>query len=132
MKTLNATSTKTLNKMVSMMKNGYVKINNADGDFMAVSVEELFSNDRIKVISLAHYYEQNGDQMADPEMCFIYFIEAKVYAAFTFKQDGIFCTEQSSILLEKGIIRGVRLKEQSEHNKFANFWLKNIKLQQNL
>ena len=38
--------------MVSMLKDGYVKIDNANGDFMAVSVEELFSNEKIKVISI--------------------------------------------------------------------------------
>ena len=72
MKQLNIESTKTMNIMVGMAEDGYVKINNSDGSFMSVILEVILEDEKIKIISLAHYYLQEGDLMADPEMCFIY------------------------------------------------------------
>ena len=44
MKTLNKQSTQTMNKMISMMEEGYIKIDNTGGSFMPVSVEQIFEN----------------------------------------------------------------------------------------
>ena len=71
MKQLNLVSTKTMNKLVGMVNDGYIKVDNTDGVFMSVSVEVIFDNEKHKIISLAHYFLQNGDLMADPEMCFL-------------------------------------------------------------
>jgi len=132
MKTLNSTSTATLNKMVSMLEDGYIKINNTNSSFMPVSVEAIFDNEKYMVVSVAHYYEQNGDLMADPEMLFIYNKAMKVFFPSYFKQDGFMGSEQESILFEGGEIKGYRAKLQVDHTSFANMWLRNIKQQQNL
>ena len=132
MKTLNSTSTATLNKMVSMLEDGYIKINNTGSSFMPVSVEAIFDNEKYMVVSVAHYYEQNGDLMADPEMLFIYNKAMKVFFPSYFKQDGFMGSEQESVIMENGEIKGYKAKMQADHSSFANQWLRNIKSQQNL
>ena len=131
MKQLNIESTKVLNKMVIMAEDGYVKIDNSDGSFMSVILEVIFEDEKIKIISLAHYYLQEGDLLADPEMCFIYNKEQGVYWPSYFKQDSI-GMEEESIEIEHGEIKSINLIVQKEHTIFANVWLKNIKYQQNL
>ena len=130
MKKLNVTATATLNKMISLMVDGYIKIDRTGGSFMPVSAEIIFENHKYRIISVAHYYEQNGDLMADPEMCFIYIKADGAFLPSYFKQDNI-GIEQESILIEDGKIKGYRLKLQSDHTFFANHWLSSIKQQQN-
>jgi hypothetical protein len=129
MKQLNIESTKTMNKLVGMLEDGYVKIDNTDGAFMSVNVEVIFEDEKFKVISLAHYFLQNGDLMADPEMCFLYNKIQGVYFPIYFKQDNI-GVEEESVEIRDGEILRVNLSMQSEHSRFANLWLRNIKHQQ--
>jgi len=117
--------------MVSMMEEGYIKIDNTGGSFMPVSVEQIFENDNYRIFSVAHYYEQNGDLMADPEMCFINLKAVGSYLPSYFKQDSI-GMEQDSIIIENGVIKGYSPKMQADHVAFANMWFSNIKNQQNL
>jgi len=131
MKKLNVTATATLNKMISLMVDGYIKIDRAGRSFMPVSAEIIFENYKYRIASVAHYYEQNGDLMADPEMCFIYIKADGAFLPSYFKQDNI-GIEQESILIEDGKIKGYRLKLQSDHTFFANKWIHNIKQEQNL
>lgn len=131
MKALNKTATATLNKMLSLLENGYVKIDNTNASFMPVSVEIIFESEKYKQISIAHYYEQEGDLMADPEMVFIYSKALDEFYASYFKQDNL-GIEEDSIIMEHGEIKGYRAKMQADHATFANMWLKNIKHQQNL
>jgi len=131
MKTLNKKSTEILNKMISMQEDGYVKIDNTDSSFMPVSVEVIFENELYKQISLAHYYEQESDLLADPEMVIIYVKASGLFIPSYFKQDNL-GVEQESVIMNLGEIRGVRTKMQADHTSFANMWLKNIKHQQNL
>ena len=131
MKTQNKKSTEILNKMISMKEYGYVKIDNTDSSFMPVSVEVIFENELYKQISLAHYYEQESDLLADPEMVIIYVKASGLFIPSYFKQDNL-GVEQESVIMNLGEIRGVRTKMQADHTSFANMWLKNIKHQQNL
>lgn len=131
MKAINPISTATLEKMVSMMEDGYVKIDNSNGSFMPVSLEVIFENEKYRIISMAHYFEQNGDLMADPEMCFIHLKGMNSFIPSYYKQDNL-GIEQESVLFKDGIIKGVRTRMQTSHTVFANMWLRNIKQQQNL
>ena len=131
MKQLNLVSTKTMNKLVGMVEDGYVKVDNTDGVIMSVSVEVIFEDSKFKIISLAHYFLQNGDLMADPEMLFLFDKIQGVYFPFYYKQDSM-GVEEESIEMENGEINGVNLTLQKEHTQFANMWLKNIKYQQKL
>ncbi len=131
MRTLNKQSTQTMNKMVEMLEDGYIKIDNTGASFMPVSVEQIFESEKYRIFSVAHYYEQNGDLMADPEMCFINLKAVGTYLPSYFKQAGL-GMEQESIIMENGEIKGYRAKMQADHTSFANMWLRNIKNQQNL
>jgi len=114
-----------------MLEEGYVKVDNTDGAFMSVSVEVIFEDSKFKIISLAHYFLQEGDLMADPEMCFLHEKAQGIYFPFYYKQDSM-GVEEESVEMENGEINGVNLTLQKEHTRFANMWLKNIKYQQNL
>ena len=103
MNQLNIESTKIMNKMVKMAEDGYVKIDNSDGTFMPVILEVIFEDERMRIISLAHYYLQQGDLMADPEMCFIFDKEKGGYWPSYFKQDS-FGMEEESIIFDRGEI----------------------------
>ena len=131
MKTLNATATKTLKTMIEMMEDGYIKIDNTNGSFMPVSVEQIFENEKFKQISISHYYEQEGDLLANPEMIVIFEKASGLFIPSYFKQDNL-GVEQESVIMNLGEIVGVRTKMQVDHAIFANIWLKNIKQQQNL
>jgi len=132
MMTLNSTATLTLNKLVEKLNDGYLKLNCSDGAFMSVTVEQIFYTNKHKIYSVAHYYEQNGDLMADPEMCFIFDLQEKVFTPSYYKQDGYLGREQESAFLVGDEIIVNDLKLQADHTRFANIWLRNIKQQQNL
>ena len=95
MKELNKESTKILNKMVGIVEDGYVKIDNTDGVFMPAIIEVIFEGKKIKLISLAHYYLENGDLMADPEMCFLYDKSQGNYFPYYYKQYSTGIEEES-------------------------------------
>lgn len=104
------------------------KLNHAPGVFMAVSVEHIGTHARGDLFSVAHYYEQNGDLMRDPEMVFLRSRDGQFIATY-FRQDGGFPIEQESVSLAEDTWRPTL---QYEHAAFANAWLRNIARQQGL
>lgn len=87
-----------------------------------------------KLYSLCHYYEQNGDLMQDPEMCFIVvdnraaetgdidFVGVYPYA---FIQASL-AIYQESANIENNKLTSFSRKQQADHTVFANQWLGNI------
>ena len=79
------------------------------------------------IISVAHYYEQNGDLMADPEVTFVVARDDYVFP-ISFKQD--------SLGIDREYVRweGERvfwnLKMQNDLARFCTSWMRNIKEQQ--
>ena len=134
MKILNKKSTSIFSKIVEMAKaeSGYIKLNNSNDTFMPLSVEILETKDNITFVSLAHYYEQNGDLMADPEMCFAItnMTGETAVIPYYFKTDGV-GREQTSVLFEGNNVR-FNKRMQADHTSFANQWLLNIKRQQSI
>ena len=60
-----------MRKLIGMMKDDYLKLDNAPGRYMPVVVEQVMDRTGFtNVYSVAHYGEQNWDLMADPEMTF--------------------------------------------------------------
>lgn len=47
------------------------KVDNASGAFMCVCVERVEETQYGPVFSVAHYYEQNGDLVPDPDVTFL-------------------------------------------------------------
>lgn len=71
MHSINEKSKAIMKVLIAQMDDGYLKLDNASGTFMPLSIEKV--TDELgftAVYSLAHYGEQNGDLMADPEMTF--------------------------------------------------------------
>ncbi len=80
----------------------------------------------LATVSVAHYGEQNGDLMRDPEMVFE--IEgagtAMVFKPFYWRND--YCgVEQYSVRLEGSFLR-IEPKLLREHEEFAQLWSSNL------
>lgn len=104
------------------------KIDRGGNCIMAIHVEWVGDG----LLSLAHYYEQEGDLLADPEMVF-WFSSNKEFYPVSFKQDGVFPIFQKAILFGENY-------QPKRYNKiyvnqlvsFSNQWLKNICFQQKI
>jgi hypothetical protein len=112
------------------------KLDNAKGAFMAVSVEVIDATaDGYLYISIAHYGEQNGDLMRDPEMVFIKAPVSGDYFPSYFRNDYIGCERLGVVSAEQ--IEGRTFfnfnpREQADEASFANTWMRNIRHQQRL
>lgn len=135
MKILNKQSTAILNKLFDLAKanKGNIKLDNSKGDFMPLVVEILEEVENRAKVSLAHYYEQNGDLMADPEMCFLIKKDKLgcMVVPYYYKQDNL-GIERESVRFENGECKGYYPKMQADQTQFANIWMKNIKCQQKI
>ena len=95
--------------------------------FMDVCIEAVDKCNLGAIISIAHYYEQQGDLMADPEMLFIR-AEDGDYYPFYYRQDGL-GIEQNSVIIDDGKVTGIKSSLQRDHAIFAGQWMANIKMQ---
>lgn len=97
------------------MANEYSYVRLESDGYMPLSLDKIGDN----TFSMAHYYEQNGDLMADPDVVFRVNAENKTLTAISFQQDnlGIYQT------FENG---GA---EQEDCNSFVGKWLTNISAQ---
>jgi hypothetical protein len=133
MKELNKGASKVMEMLVaSLDADGYVKIDNSGSkSIMPVVVERLESYDIGTIYSVAHYYQQNGDAMRDPEMTFLKHLNGKWYPCY-FLQDNI-GLEENSLFYDLDLNKWkIRKRVQADHARFANTWMKNIKEQQRL
>lgn len=98
---------------------------------MAVHIEEIATCENGKIWSLAHYYEQNGDLMSDPEMTFLVKNNhLEIYPlSYTQHSLGIY---NDAVFFENGRPTKFKPKMQADLAVFANMWLNNIKDQQEL
>ena len=127
MRAINQKATKVMDVLTKDLTadNTYRKIDNSSG-IMPVSVEWIGNN----LFSVAHYYEQNGDLMADPEMTFWKDSDNKYYPC-SFKQD-CFGIYRESVRFDNEVPSDIMTSEQKNEAVFAGQWMENIKFQQNL
>ena len=91
---------------------------------MPLSVEKVTDEPGFTAVySLAHYSEQNGDLMADPEMTFGECDQEFFPLSFRNDYIGVY---------QEVITEQVNLKLQQELAEFADMWLQNVVDQQNL
>lgn len=87
-----------------------------------------------QLVSLCHYYQQNGDLMQDPEMCFVFVdqrekdktaYEKVMIVPYLYQQAnlGIY---QESMLFKNDVVVHCDTDLQAEQTNFANQWLQNI------
>ena len=72
MKKLNIEATAVFYKMVGMLEDFCVRIDNSDGKYMPVYVALYNKSLGKKIISVGHYKSVEGEIIADPEMRFFY------------------------------------------------------------
>jgi len=130
MKAVNKQAAKVLDKLVEGVNGSVKKVDNRPGDFMAVSIERLWDSDHFACFAVAHYYEQNGDLMADPSMEFIRDKAGNYYPTF-YRQDNLGLS-QESVIFDGYQIKGYRPAWQKDQAVFAGLWMKNIKMQQGI
>jgi hypothetical protein len=122
--------------------NRYRKINNGGNGFMPVSIEFLHNTPNGELFSVAHYYEQNGDLMRDPEVTF--FRKKRIAGTYenskdefsffpaSFLQDNLGLYQEFFTYDEKGFIKGIYRRNQKDCAVFCTNWMKNIVYQQDL
>ena len=93
----------------------------AGSGYMPLTIQRIAEDE----IAIAHFYEQNGDLMYDPEMTFRLDTEKGVLEPLTFRQDGGFPIYQQ-VYPEPG--KWIP-KLRNDLNAFAEQWLKNIEEQ---
>lgn len=110
--------------------NTHRKIDNAPGTYMAVTVERVGA----QRWSVAHYYEQNGDLMRDPEVVFWKGADGRYYPC-EWTQDGAPGSYAYQLLIEfddAGRPARVLDRRQRTTATFCATWMANIKAQQDL
>jgi hypothetical protein len=105
--------------------------NNPSKSIMAVHVEMINKIKQGPIFSIAHYYEQNGDLMKDPDMTFLRRADGEYYP-LSYQQDGLGIYQDAIAWDDQGDIKGFRAKMQADMVSFANGWMENIKDQQKL
>ena len=120
---LDANATQILTQLVHGLEPGENRKVHTNPTFMATDVERL----NRRHFSVAHYFEQNGDLVPDPDVVFVRhaggwsplsFQDARAYReAVSFEADGTI---------------EVYAREQRRLVVFCNLWLRNIQEQQAL
>ncbi|MEI8248167.1 MAG: hypothetical protein WCI51_20190 [Lentisphaerota bacterium] len=124
MHSINEKSKTIMKVLIAQMDDGYLKLDNASGTFMPLSMEKVTDEPGFTAVySLAHYGEQNGDLMADPEITFGE--SDHEFYPLSFRNDyvGVY---------QEVIAEQVNLKRQKELADFTAIWLMEIVEQQSI
>lgn len=106
----------------------FLKIENAPYMALVIEATDESGPGGLPATSVAHYGEQNGELMRDPEMCFeLGFAEEPRLDPFYFRNDYIGLEQWSRTFAGGQYVRLRHLHEQ--HNQFANQWDNNLRLQ---
>lgn len=134
MRAINKKATAIMDKLVEGLNldTPHRKIDNNEPDsgIMAVSVNYLCHLAAGDIISMAHYYEENGDLMADPDINFLR--AGGKYYPLTWRMDGIGVFREYVQFGADGLIKSFEPRGQRETAEFAGGWMQNIKIQQHL
>lgn len=103
-------------------------IDNAAGAYMAVHVELVGTLPAGHLFSVAHYGEQNGDMMRDPDVVLLRGFDGNYYPV-SFRNDYTGTFDQP-VEFEDGDIARYAPRAQADIATFCNTWFRNIKSQQ--
>lgn len=113
---------------------GNAKIDNSKGIYMAVCIQKTgtVSKDYLTgtVWAITHYFEQEGDLCADPEMTFLE-TKTAIYPLSFEMQGSILARYEVSVDIFKDQPT-YKARLQKGHADFANQWMLNIKQQQGI
>jgi len=116
-----------LQKAGGYRPNLYLKIENPP--YMALVIEAIGTGPMgLRAISVAHYGEQNGDPMRDPEMCFELGVAEGVHLdPWYWRNDYVAVEQRSRNVVRDHYVHLIQLHEQ--HVRFAQTWDDNLRLQ---
>ncbi len=106
----------------------YLKIENAP--YMELVIEAMDESGPmgLPAISVAHYGEQHGDAMRDPEMCFELGLAGGAHlSAFYYRNDYLGVEQWSRNIVRGNYVHLIALHKQHRH--FAETWDNNLRLQ---
>ena len=131
MRSLNPFSTRVFSELVKGL--GEVGDNKriaTNDSFMAVVVECIGKHTKGCVFSVAHYGEQNGDLMRDPDVTFLLGRDGKVHP-LSYRNDYVGIEE---VAIEFGPGRKLRVVDRKLYElvEFCNGWMESINEQQAL
>jgi len=138
MKPLNKSAEKVFRSAIAKLGEGtHVKIDNSEGTYMPLVVERIGSvafastpDKPFKLYSFAHYGEQNGDAMRDPDVVMLD-SPAGLFPV-SFRNDYVGVDNEALGYDANGNITGFRNRMQADIVSFCNTWAKNLKDQQDL
>lgn len=131
MKQLDTESTNTFNLIIGMLNGWCIKIDNSEGSYPPVFISLKYEDSDSRIFVVGHYFSEEGEIKAEPEMHFLYDVRVGSIFPIYYRQDSL-DVEQTSVIVEDGLILKVNKALQVDHTDFANHWLLNIKNQQNL
>lgn len=124
LKPISAAAEKVLRKLFAGMEPGTSKrIDNAPGVYMFLSVERLTSTR----YSMAHYFESNGDLVADPDCEFVDY-NGKLYAIALQLSTGHYT--RAINLDENDAPKTYSPSANRDVNSFVTMWVRNLRAQQ--
>ena len=140
MKKLNKEATRICCRLLEKLGNcDYVKL--MSDEFMPLNIERLETNIQTvfgagTTYSFAHYYEQNGDLMSDPQMVFIVVdnrkleddLDAIAVYPQSYQLDGLGLYEEC-VSIENGKVASFIRTMQAGHAVFAGQWFRNLRQQ---
>ncbi len=140
MEFLNRQATLIFATLIDSLNGDYRKIENSP--FMPLSIEKIGDGistpwGTAKQYSFCHYFEQNGDLMQDPEMCFFVIdnragkqadVEKLQVVPYLFRQANLGIYEES-VLMQGCTVTKFLSPMQQEHREFANHCPDNIQHQ---
>jgi len=113
-----------------MSVSDHKKIDNAEGTFMSLHVECIGECNLGPIFSLSYYYTQHDNPMRDTEMLFIKAEDGGYYPSELW-QDAV-NSHNVGVLIEDGKAVSIDETEQADLTVFAEVWLKNIRVQQEI
>ena len=128
--TLGVRATKVMDQLVDGLDgdNTHRKLDSERG-YMPTVVEWVGRVDLGDLYSVAHYGEQNGDLMRDPDMVFVR--TGCGWMPVSYRNDYL-GTQREALVFDNGAYKGKRPRELASQAKFARTWMQNIRQQQGL
>ena len=106
----------------------YLKIDNPPYTELVIEAMDESGPMGLPALSVAHYGEQNGDLMRDPEMCFELSVDGEAHLdPWYWRNDYVAVEQWSRNVVHDRYVHLVRLHEQ--HVRFAETWDNNLRLQ---
>ena len=124
--------------IVKLGKRQHLRIGNAQGSYMPLVVEAIGftkfvgNETTFRVYSFAHYGQQNGDAMRDPDVVMLRCPATGTLYPISFRNDYVGIENDALVYNDDGGITGVHEKMQTDIATFCTMWASNLHHQQGL